>query len=186
MLIMTDTCWGGTGSGVAGGYRPYVYPLSDPPSDNSTWPNVAPNWATIQGYPVPENLAYSNTALQSAGSDGFALGDLNWFPAQLALWHPTGVKSTPFSGPENFALSQNYPNPFNPSTTFNYVVGKAGFISIKVYDLLGREVATLVNEVKQAGTYPATWNAAKVGTGVYFYKMQSGSFTATKKMVLMK
>ncbi|GEM_PF-2802038 len=88
--------------------------------------------------------------------------------------------------PSAYALSQNYPNPFNPSTNFSYQVGKLSFVSVKIYDVLGREVATLVNESKQAGTYPATWNATGFGSGIYFCKMQSGSFTDTKKILLVK
>jgi hypothetical protein len=98
----------------------------------------------------------------------------------------TGVKNEAASVVKTFSLQQNYPNPFNPSTNFTYQIGKAGFVSVKIYDLLGREVATLVNEFKQAGSYPATWNAASFGSGIYFCKMQSGSFTSTKKMILMK
>jgi hypothetical protein len=138
-------------------------------------------------WPLPENLRYNNSALQSAGTDQFAVGDLNWFPEQKELWIHTGVEiNASNSVPSEFSLSQNYPNPFNPSTSFTYELSKAGFVSVKVYDLLGREVATLVNEFKQAGAYPATWNAVGFGSGVYFFKMQSGSFTATKKMILMK
>jgi polygalacturonase len=94
--------------------------------------------------------------------------------------------SDPGVVPGRFELEQNYPNPFNPSTSFTYELSKAGFVSVKIYDLLGREVATLANEFKQAGVYSATWNAASFGSGVYFCKMQSGSFTATRKVVLMK
>ncbi len=88
--------------------------------------------------------------------------------------------------PREYSLQQNYPNPFNPSTNFTYQVAREGFVSVKVYNILGEEVATLVNEVKQTGTYPATWNAAGFGSGIYFCKMQTGSFTATKKMLLVK
>jgi hypothetical protein len=65
-------------------------------------------------------------------------------------------------------------------------VAKQSYVTLKIYDLLGREVVSLVNEVKQAGTYPITWNAAKLGSGVYFYKIQIGSFSETKKMILIK
>jgi beta-glucosidase len=88
--------------------------------------------------------------------------------------------------PAAFKLEQNYPNPFNPNTSFKYQTAKAGFVSIKIYNVLGQEVATLVNEVKQAGSYSATWSAAGFGSGIYICKMQSGSFTSTKKMTLMK
>ncbi|MGD0591317.1 MAG: T9SS type A sorting domain-containing protein [Bacteroidota bacterium] len=122
-----------------------------------------------------------NTNLTAAALDGTVIGDTRW------SWTGTvGVENAATQVPAKFSLDQNYPNPFNPSTNFTYELSKAGFVSVKVYDLLGREVATLVNEFKQAGSYPATWNAASFGSGVYFYKMQSGSFTATKKMILMK
>ena len=88
--------------------------------------------------------------------------------------------------PAHFALLQNYPNPFNPSTSISFDMSVSGFVSLKVYDLLGREVATLVNEVRPAGTHSATWTAAGVSSGVYIYKMESGSFVATKRMLLIK
>ncbi|MFA6467816.1 MAG: T9SS type A sorting domain-containing protein [Bacteroidota bacterium] len=88
--------------------------------------------------------------------------------------------------PQEFALEQNYPNPFNPNTQFRYTVAQEGLVSIAVYDLLGREVATLVNEVKQPGVYRMSWYGAGFSSGVYFYKMQTRSFVATKKMMLMK
>jgi hypothetical protein len=88
--------------------------------------------------------------------------------------------------PREFSLQQNYPNPFNPSTNFTYQVAKEEFVSLKMYDALGREVASLVNEVKQAGTYGATWNAVGFGSGIYFCKMQAGSFMETRKLILMK
>lgn len=88
--------------------------------------------------------------------------------------------------PQEYSLQQNYPNPFNPSTSISYQLPANGFVSLKVFDMLGREVATLVNEVKNAGTYSATWNAAGFGSGIYFCKMQAGSFSETKKLVLMK
>jgi hypothetical protein len=87
---------------------------------------------------------------------------------------------------KDFQLYQNFPNPFNPSTSFKYQTAKASFVSIKIYNVLGREVATLVNEVKHIGSYSATWNAAGFGSGIYICKMQSGSFTSTKKMILIK
>lgn len=98
----------------------------------------------------------------------------------------TDVETNPGVIPAEFSLSQNYPNPFNPSTMFTYQVARAGLVSVKVYDVLGREVATLVNEVKQVGTYSATWNAAGFGSGVYLCKLQAGTVAETKKLILMK
>lgn len=88
--------------------------------------------------------------------------------------------------PSSFALSQNYPNPFNPSTNFTYQIAQEGFVSVKVYDVLGQEAATLVNEYKPAGSYRATWNAAGFNSGIYFCRIRTGSFTETRKMTLLK
>jgi len=86
----------------------------------------------------------------------------------------------------NFVLHQNYPNPFNPSTSIQYQVSNISNISLKVYDVLGNEVATLVNEEKPAGSYEVNFNASKLSSGVYFYRIQAGSFVETKKMILLK
>ncbi len=88
--------------------------------------------------------------------------------------------------PNFYALQQNYPNPFNPATKISYALPKTGNVTLKVYDILGREVATLVNEVKQAGIYTVDFNASNLASGVYFYRILSGDFTAVKKMVLVK
>ena len=88
-----------------------------------------------------------------------------------------------------FSLQQNYPNPFNPSTKVSFVISSASggsFVSLKVYDLLGREVSTLVNEYKPAGSYNVSWNAADFPSGVYYYRLQAGSEIQVRKMVLMK
>jgi Secretion system C-terminal sorting domain/Beta-propeller repeat len=85
-----------------------------------------------------------------------------------------------------FKLSQNYPNPFNPSTTINYSIPKESFVTIKVYDILGRMVNTLVNEQKAAGNYSVQFNGMNLSSGIYFYSMQAGDFVQTKKLVLMK
>ncbi len=94
--------------------------------------------------------------------------------------------------PKEFKLNQNYPNPFNPTTTINYSVPKASFVTIKVYDILGKEVATLINEEEQAGYYSINFNANRLGSGIYFYRMQAGAstgsatFIETKKLILLK
>lgn len=88
--------------------------------------------------------------------------------------------------PENFNLSQNYPNPFNPSTTIKYAIPTSEVATLKVYDMLGSEVATLVNEEKPTGSYEVEFNASNLTSGIYFYKLQSGSFVETKKMLLLK
>ncbi len=88
--------------------------------------------------------------------------------------------------PNKFGLNQNYPNPFNPTTTINYEIAKETNVSLKVYDAIGNQVATLVNEIKPAGTYEVVFDASNLSNGVYFYEIKAGNFTATKKLILMK
>jgi hypothetical protein len=92
--------------------------------------------------------------------------------------------------PQQFALSQNYPNPFNPSTKIQYSLEKAGIVSLKVYNVLGREVATLVNGRQEAGSYTVPFGinngTFSLSSGVYFYRLEAGSFVSTKKLLLMK
>ncbi len=98
----------------------------------------------------------------------------------------TDVKSISETTPNNFILMQNYPNPFNPSTIISYSVPKSSLVTIKVYDALGREVETLVNEQKSPGNYKINFNMGNLTSGVYFYQMKSRYFTAVKKMLLLK
>jgi subtilisin family serine protease len=86
----------------------------------------------------------------------------------------------------SYKLVQNYPNPFNPSTLINYQIAKAGNVTLKIYDILGKEVATLVNEAKPAGSYSVSFNAYTLSSGVYFYQIRSGNYFAAKKMILLR
>jgi len=88
--------------------------------------------------------------------------------------------------PASYGLSQNYPNPFNPSTMIQYGLPTAGMTTLKVYNVLGQEVATLVNEIQAPATYTVRFNASSLSSGIYFFRVQSGSFTAVKKMMLVK
>lgn len=100
----------------------------------------------------------------------------------------TAIKNSTIA-PHIFSLSQNYPNPFNPSTKIQYTIEKASQVSLKVYNVLGSEVATLVNSPQGAGTYTVTFNSnmgANLSSGVYFYRLISGSFVSTKKLILLK
>jgi hypothetical protein len=98
----------------------------------------------------------------------------------------TSVEENQIEIPSCYMLSQNYPNPFNPSTSFRYSIPQTSKVVIKVYDILGNKIATLMDEVKPAGTYELTWNAADLPSGVYFYQLKAGSYMNTKKMILMK
>ena len=88
--------------------------------------------------------------------------------------------------PEEFRLQQNYPNPFNASTTIKYDIPMTSYVTLKVFDVLGREVTSLVNEVKQPGTYAVRWNASELGSGVYFYRLQAREYQQTKNLVLLR
>jgi hypothetical protein len=88
--------------------------------------------------------------------------------------------------PRTFSLEQNYPNPFNPSTTIRYVLPKASRVVLKVYDVLGRDVKTLVQETQSAGEHNAIFDASGFPSGLYFYRFQAGEFVQTKRLVLVK
>jgi hypothetical protein len=88
--------------------------------------------------------------------------------------------------PSKYVLTQNFPNPFNPSTSISYEIPATNFVSLKIYDMMGKEVANLVNGTQEAGFYTVKFDASKLASGVYFYKLQANDFTATKKLMLMK
>ena len=98
----------------------------------------------------------------------------------------TGIRQLPNTVPSVFSLDQNYPNPFNPSTVIRYSVPKNSPVMLKVYNVLGQEVATLFNGVQKAGTYEYTFDASRLASGVYFYSLRAGSFSSVKKMLLLK
>jgi hypothetical protein len=98
----------------------------------------------------------------------------------------TDVTNENNNSPDDFILFQNYPNPFNPATSIQFAVGSMQFVTLKIYDILGREVATLVDEEKIAGNYEVTFDGKNLSTGIYFYQFKSGNFRATKKMILIK
>lgn len=136
----------------------------------------------VPAWPLPEaaDMAYTNSSLKTGATDGGPIGDPYWFSGV------TGVEKIDNTVPAKYDLSQNYPNPFNPSTVINYSIPKSGLVTLSVYNLLGQEVATLVNEQQAAGSYKATFNASQFSSGVYFYTLKSNSITLTKKMILLK
>jgi len=99
---------------------------------------------------------------------------------------PVDVRENVTQVPDNYSLSQNFPNPFNPSTTIKYAVPKSGLVNLKVYDIMGREVSELVNGFRSAGFYLVDFNAGKLSSGIYYYKLVSDNFTDVKKMILIK
>ncbi len=91
-----------------------------------------------------------------------------------------------FSKSFNFFLNQNFPNPFNPTTTIIYQLPQDGFVSLKIFDALGREIRTLVNEYKSKGYYTVNFDGSNISSGIYIYQIESGNFISTKKMDLTK
>jgi hypothetical protein len=116
-----------------------------------------------------------------AGASG--LGELHWWENLTITSVDRNQGSTL---PERFHLFQNFPNPFNPATKINYQIPGISFVSLKIYDVLGIEVSSLVNEEKPAGAYEVKFNATDLPSGIYFYKLQAGNFVAEKKMILIK
>ncbi len=104
----------------------------------------------------------------------------------LQNYNVTGVKSPTGGVAKTYELYQNYPNPFNPSTVINYQLPTNGQVNLKVYDILGREVATLVNERENAGSYSVKFNGSRLASGVYFYRLTAGNFVSVKKLVVLK
>jgi ligand-binding sensor domain-containing protein len=143
--------------------------------------NNGTNWTVINNDLMDlyvESLAVSGTNLFAGTFNGVwrrSLSDMI-----------TNVEDQNTGIPSQFILEQNYPNPFNPSTTIIYSLPTSEFVTLKVYDVLGKEVATLVNEEKPAGSYEVNFNATDLSSGIYFYTLKTGKFSETKKLVLMK
>jgi len=99
--------------------------------------------------------------------------------------HPSDVEGKDVL-PSEFILKQNYPNPFNPSTSIKYAISSRQFVTLKLFDVLGNEIAVLVNEEKSLGSYEINFDAGKLSSGVYYYQLRAGSLVQTKKMIYLK
>ena len=127
-------------------------------------------------------------------SNEFAVSVVNTPPPQASVVADNNTNNTMVIEKENaeeqvqssYSLNQNYPNPFNPSTKISYSLPEANFVTLKIYDMLGREVSTLVNEMKPAGTFEAEFDASKLSSGTYVYKLNAGGYQTVKKMILTK
>ena len=129
--------------------------------------------------------AYS---LQKTNDGGYVIAGESGDDAYMIKTNSTGVVPVPeeASTPTGFALEENYPNPFNPSTTIGFEIPVSVFVSLKVYNVLGQDIAGLVNEVKQAGKHEVTWDASGQASGVYYCRLQADGFAATKKLILVR
>lgn len=157
--------------GSSNGVR-HIYSIS-PGVYQGAWRNV--------GFPTPlptiNALIVTNNYLL-AGTDNAV-----W---RSSLSYVTNVEKETPDIPDKYSLYQNFPDPFNPSTTIKYQITKNETVSLKVFDILGHEVVTLVNEKQSPGTYQVNWNAGSLSSGVYFYRLQAGNFIDTKRMTLIK
>ncbi len=140
--------------------------------DDSRFIEISPQYGFI-GIDQSDFFGHYNLFLIGCSLSGKIYGELT----------STGKDNLPLKG---FALYQNYSNPFNPTTTIKYQIPKPGLVQLKVYDVLGREVTTLVNEEKSSGNYEVIFNGSKLASGVYYYQLKTGEYISTKKMILMK
>lgn len=136
--------------------------------------------------------AYQTTDSVFVGTTEFTIGNSSLMYLVRPYQGPCGgtgpgiIIENEFQTASTFALFQNYPNPFNPITTIRFMLHISGFTSLKVFDVIGREVATLVNGEISAGEHSVQWNASGMPSGVYFYRLQAGNYSATKKLMLIK
>ncbi|MEX0719515.1 MAG: pectinesterase family protein [Balneolaceae bacterium] len=111
---------------------------------------------------------------------------IDWIPEPASNFVVSNESEVEDSRPDSYKLTQNYPNPFNPTTVIGYSLPNSGHVNISLYDLLGRKVATLVNEVKNAGTYEVQFDASRLASGIYLYRIETSNFSMAKKMTLLK
>jgi hypothetical protein len=144
---------------------------------------------TFSGYSLAHTTTTGyNRRTYSVGGCPYVYGGISAVEANC------GVNITPATGLEpinsnvvnDYKLEQNYPNPFNPVTKISFAIPKTGFVTLKVYDVLGREVASLVNTNKLAGSYIVDFDASNLSSGIYFYKLEVNGFVDTKKMMVIK
>ncbi len=142
----------------------------------SNWTSVYSNSNTLLDVDFPDNMSGCLT--------GWVVGYGGTIAKMTGTLTGTGNNLSTL--PDNYKLYQNYPNPFNPVTKINYDIPKNTFVSLKIYDILGREAAVLVNEIKNAGSYTVEFNASSLTSGVYFYRLETSAYSEIRKMMLMK
>jgi photosystem II stability/assembly factor-like uncharacterized protein len=138
------------------------------------------NWSEI---PTPDSTYVTNISFPDS-IHGFAVG-INGTILRYHYQKPNAVNSLAY-GDATFSLDQNYPNPFNPVTIINYQLSTESFVSLKVYNVLGKEVSSLVNEEKPAGKFTIKFDGGSLASGIYFYRLNAGNFTQIRKMILLK
>ncbi len=158
-------------------------PISSWTGTNLTWTQQSFDITNFTNGSTQAKVRFRLTSDASVQNQGYWVDDIQFTSYCGSL---VGIHNSGNGTPKVFALGQNYPNPFNPSTNIKFQLPKQAFVSIKVYDLLGRLVTTLVNENKDAGFYDVNFDASKLASGLYIYKIEAGEYTDTKKMMLIK
>jgi hypothetical protein len=178
------------------------FQVSEDPSFKSAVIDSISNWQNIYGVdgnfnPVDKNAGIDLTKLtlsKSKFTDGktyyyrvkYRDQNLRWssWSDNIAFDIATGVDLSAL--PNKYEMEQNFPNPFNPATTIRYQIPEAGFVSLKIYDVLGRELLTLASEEKQAGRYEVRFDGSNLSSGIYYYRLEAGNFVSVKKLMLVK
>jgi hypothetical protein len=197
MVYFSESNYGVAPTGQT--YDPSQFTFGDYDPTTIPGPGTENGTGFAQISDLRENFSYS--AKITSTIDSKPLGALHWWPNGLSGWDSqaqfkaveayynklvTGVKLANNTLPAKYSLEQNYPNPFNPSTIINYAIPQSGNVTLKVYNILGQEVASLFEGFQKAGSYTTNFDASKLASGVYFYRLQAGQFNATKKMLYLK
>jgi hypothetical protein len=149
----------------------------------STWTRDVLDLSELAKASSTMKLRFSLVSNGTIPADGIYLDNIKLVNYTLA---PTGINSVSSELPNEYSLGQNYPNPFNPSTNIAFQLPDAGNVSLKLYDILGKELMTLVDEYRAPGSYEVRLDASDLPGGMYFYKLTSGGFSETRKMILIK
>ena len=142
-------------------------------------------------WPLPESMAYTDAILLTAGHDGFPVGNLNWDSALRAQYvEPSDITDVDDDSkkdlPNKYSLSQNYPNPFNPSTLIEFSIPNRENVKLEVYNAIGQKISTILNQEMSAGNNSFSFDASNLSSGIYYYTIKSGNFSASRKMILLK
>jgi len=158
---------------LSGPLRDCKYPCAAPVNDND------PNFYYV-------NIAYQSDSIPGSAVNGAAESPAKFRYLRVKMLSIIGIKNLGSEVPQNYSLFQNYPNPFNPTTKIRFALPSSEFVTLKVYDVTGREVGLLINEKLDAGVKEYEFNAAELSSGVYFYELRAGDFKETRKMVVLK
>jgi hypothetical protein len=129
---------------------------------------------------------FTSVGMAFAGDSGTVYVTTNAGLFKATSLRPTGIMPASTAALEEFSLSQNYPNPFNPSTVISFTLPSRSFVTLTIYDVMGRAVAAVLSEELPPGTHACQWNASGFASGVYFYRLHSGTFTETKRLILLR